>query len=215
MTLRVLSGAGIYVGISDNGYDVPGGQTYVPQPDTTVELDWSGAAFWYAMNALGSLVMFDRLDGHSSQPDRAVAELAPRIAAAWKGEHLEIDISSSPDIFPALAVVAGASSGVVRFSSVKRLRYKESDRVAAMENVLERFGVDTKTDEDSFTVEGRGEALKGGKFSSFDDHRIAMAIAVGATVADDEVEIDNPDCVSKSYPGFFDQFSNLKRGWAS
>ena len=42
-----------------------------------------------------------------------------------------------------------------------------------------------------------------------------MAIAVGATVADDEVEIDNPDCVSKSYPGFFDQFSNLKRGWAS
>lgn len=215
MTLRVLSGAGIYVGIADNGYDIPGGQTYVPQPDTQVELDWSGAAFWYAMNALGSLVMFDRLDTHSSQPDRAVAEIAPRIAAAWKGEHVEIDISSSPDIFPALAVVAGASSGIVRFSNVTRLRYKESDRVAAMENVLERFGVDTKTDEDSFTVEGRGEALKGGKFSSFDDHRIAMAIAVGATVADDEVEIDNHECVAKSYPGFFEQFENLKNGWAS
>ena len=114
-----------------------------------------------------------------------------------------------------LTVAAACRPQTTAFTGIRRLRIKESDRVAAMENVLERFGVDTRTDEDSFTVEGRGEALKGGKFSSFDDHRIAMAIAVGATVADDEVEIDNPDCVSKSYPGFFDQFSNLKRGWAS
>ena len=59
MTLRVLSGAGIYVAVRDDGFDVPGGQKYVPQPDVSVELDWSGAAFWYAMNAMGSLVMFD------------------------------------------------------------------------------------------------------------------------------------------------------------
>jgi 3-phosphoshikimate 1-carboxyvinyltransferase len=211
MTVRVLSGAGIYVAVRDDGYDVPGGQTYVAQPNAQVELDWSGAAFWYAMNALGSLVMFDGLDTRSSQPDRAVADLAPRIASAWKGERIDIDISPSPDLFPALSVLAGASSGIVRFLGVRRLRLKESDRVAAMEDVLERFGVDTKSEEDAFTVEGRGVPLEGGNFKSFDDHRIAMAIAVGATVAEDEVSIDNPDCVSKSYPGFFDEFAKLRK----
>ena len=71
MTLRVLSGAGIYVAVRDDGFDVPGGQKYVSQPDAKVELDWSGAAFWYAMNSMGSLVMFEKPDAHSSQPDRA------------------------------------------------------------------------------------------------------------------------------------------------
>ncbi|MBR4257959.1 MAG: 3-phosphoshikimate 1-carboxyvinyltransferase, partial [Kiritimatiellae bacterium] len=47
-------------------------------------------------------------------------------------------------------------------------------------------------------------------FRSFDDHRIAMAIAVGATVADGPVVIDNPDCAAKSYPGFFEEFARLR-----
>ena len=211
MTIRVLSGAGIYVAVRDDGYDVGGGQKYIAQPGAAVELDWSGAAFWYAMNSLGSLVMFDGLDPHSSQPDRAVAQLAPRIASAWKGEGVEIDISPSPDLFPALAVLAGGSPGNVRFTGVRRLRLKESDRVSAMEDVLGRFGVDTKAEDDAFTVEGRGTPLKGGSLRTFDDHRIAMAIAVGATVADGPVEMDNPDCVSKSYPGFFDEFAKLRK----
>ena len=211
MTLRVLTGAGIYVAVRDDGYDIPGGQTYVAQPQTQVELDWSGAAFWYAMNAMGSLVMFERPDARSAQPDRAVADLAPRIAAAWKGETLDIGVSNCPDLFPALAVLAGASSGVTRFAGTRRLRLKESDRVAAMADVLKRFGVDTEAGEDSFVVHGTGGKFRGGDFHSFDDHRIAMAIAVGATIADEPVEIDNTDCAAKSYPGFFDELSHLRR----
>ena len=189
MTLRVLSGAGIYVAVRDDGFDVPGGQKYVPQPDVSVELDWSGAAFWYAMNAMGSLVMFDGLDQHSSQPDRAVAELAPRIAAAWKGEAVEVS---------------------TRFSGTRRLRLKESDRVSAMADVLKRFGVGSEAEEDAFTVHGEGGRFSGGEFHAFDDHRIAMAIAVGATIADSPVEIDNPECAAKSYPGFFEAFAKLR-----
>ncbi len=211
MTLRVLSGAGIYVGIDENGYDIPGGQEYVAQPDTEVEYDWSSAAFWYAMNSLGSLVMFDPLDKRSVQPDRAVMDLAPKIASAWKDEQVDVDISQAPDLFPALATLAGASAGRIRFSGIRRLRLKESDRVAAMGDVLKRFGVDTKTDEDSFVVEGSGGPLRGGEFTAFNDHRIAMAIAVGATVAEGDVTIDNPDCVAKSYPGFFAEFDGLTK----
>ena len=211
MTIRVLALAGVYVAVRDDGYDVPGGQTYIAQPGTQVERDWSGAAFWYAMNALGSLVMFDGLDQKSAQPDRAVADLAPRIASAWKSETVDVDVSHSPDLFPALAVLAGASGGATRFSGTRRLRLKESDRVAAMEDVLKRFGVDTEAAEDSFLVRGRGAPLKGGEFTSFDDHRIAMAIAVGATAADGPVEIDNTECAAKSYPEFFGQFAGLRR----
>lgn len=211
LTLRVLTGAGIYVAVRENGYDVPGGQSYIAQPQTPVELDWSGAAFWYAMNALGSLVMFDGLDMRSAQPDRAIAELAPRIAAAWKGEPVDVNVSESPDLFPALAVLAGASSGVTRFAGVRRLRLKESDRVAAMADVLRRFGVGVEAGDDSFVVQGAGGRLRGGGFHSFDDHRIAMAIAVGATVADEPVSIDNAECATKSYPGFFDEFARLSR----
>ena len=210
MTLRVLSGAGIYVAVRDDGFDVPGGQKYIAQPDTKVELDWSGAAFWSAMNSMGSVVMFDGLDAHSSQPDRAVSELAPRIASAWKGEQVDVSVSGCPDIFPALAVLAGASAGVTRFSGTRRLRLKESDRIAAMTDVLKRFGVDTDADEDSFVIHGTGGKFDGGAFHSFDDHRIAMAIAIGATVADGPVEIDNSECVAKSYPGFFDEFARLR-----
>lgn len=210
MTLRVLAGSGIYVAVRDDGFDVPGGQKYVPQPDTKIELDWSGAAFWYVMNAMGSLVMFDRLDQHSAQPDRAVAELAPRIASAWKGETVDVSVSGCPDLFPALAVLAGASAGVSRFTGTRRLRLKESDRVSAMADVLNRFGVDAEADGDSFLVHGGGGAFRGGRFHSFDDHRIAMSIAVGATVADAPVEIDNADCAAKSYPGFFGEFSRLR-----
>ena len=210
MTLRVLSGAGIYVAVRDDGFDVPGGQKYIAQPDTKVELDWSGAAFWSAMNSMGSVVMFDGLDAHSSQPDRAVSELAPRIASAWKDEQVGVSVSGCPDIFPALAVLAGASSGVTRFSGTRRLRLKESDRIAAMTDVLKRFGVDTEADEDSFVIHGTGGKFDGGAFHSFDDHRIAMAIAIGATVADGPVEIDNSECVAKSYPGFFDEFARLR-----
>ena len=210
MTLRVLSGAGVYVAVRDDGFDVPGGQKYVPQPDAKVELDWSGAAFWYAMNSMGSLVMFEKPDAHSSQPDRAIVELAPRIASAWKGENVDVSVSGCPDLFPALAVLAGASAGVTRFSGTRRLKLKESDRVSAMADVLKRFGVDTEVGDDSFLVRGEGGKFDGGEFHAFDDHRIAMAIAVGATIADGPVEIDNAECAAKSYPGFFDEFARLR-----
>ena len=79
-----------------------------------------------------------------------------------------------------------------------------------MADVLKRFGVDTEVEEDSFVVRGSGGKFDGGEFHSYDDHRIAMAIAVGATIADGSVAIDNAECAAKSYPGFFDEFARLR-----
>ena len=209
MTRRVLIGAGIYIGVREDGFDIPGAQTYMPQPDAQVEGDWSGAAFWYGMNALGSEIMVSGLQKDSVQPDRAVTELVRRIATAWTGEKVSVDVSGCPDIFPVLSVVAGASPGETLFTGTRRLRIKESDRVEAMAEALERFGVDTEAEENAFTVRGVGGPLHGGSFSSYSDHRIAMAVAVGATVADGDVEIDDADCAKKSYPAFFETFGNM------
>ena len=99
--------------------------------------------------------------------------------------------------------------GETVFTGIGRLRIKESDRVAAMAEVLGRFGVEVLAEEARFVVRGTSGALKGGSFRSFGDHRIAMATAIGATRASAAVEIDDARCAAKSYPRFFDEFAAL------
>ena len=211
MTRRVLVGAGIYVGVRDDGYDIPGGQTYHAQPDAQVEGDWSGAAFWFAMNALGSDIEVTGLDAKSVQPDRVVQDLLQRISTAWSGERVFVDVSECPDLFPALSVVAAASPGETLFTGTRRLRLKESDRTAAMEDVLKRFGAEVERRENEFSVRGAEGPFRGGEIETGGDHRIAMAAAVGATHAEEAVTIDDAACAAKSYPAFFADFGRLGR----
>ena len=211
MTRRVLVGAGIFIGVRDDGYDVPGGQTYHAQPDVAVEGDWSGAAFWFAMNALGSDIKVSGLDAKSVQPDRVVQDHLQRISTAWNGERVFVDVSECPDLFPALSVVAAASPGEAVFTGTRRLRLKESDRTAAMEDVLKRFGAEVENRENEFSVRGSEEPFRGGEIETGGDHRIAMAAAVGATHADGPVELDDAACAAKSYPSFFADFERLER----
>ena len=211
MTRRVLVGAGIFIGVRDDGYDVPGGQTYHAQPDVAVEGDWSGAAFWFAMNALGSDIKVSGLDAKSVQPDRVVQDHLQRISTAWNGERVFVDVSECPDLFPALSVVAAASPGETLFTGTRRLRLKESDRTAAMEDVLKRFGAEVERRENEFSVRGSEEPFRGGEIETGGDHRIAMAAAVGATHADGPVELDDAACAAKSYPSFFADFERLER----
>ena len=211
MTLRVLIGAGIYVGVREDGFDIPGNQTFHAQKDLPVEGDWSGAAFWYGMNALGSNIDVSGLDPRSAQPDRVVVELVRRISTAWTNERVAVDVSGCPDLFPVLSVVAAGSPGETLFTGTRRLKIKESDRTAAMADVLQKFGVSVEPAEDTFVVHGSANPFHGGKFTSFADHRIAMSIAVGATRADGPVEMDDAACAAKSYPTFFADFARLRK----
>lgn len=201
MTLKVVRDAGIAIEeTADGNFVIPGGQHFGEVDVSRPEGDWSGAAFWFAMNRLGSDVKVRGLDPESAQPDKAIAKLLG---------NKEIDVSGCPDIFPALSTVAGALNQTTVFTGTARLKLKESDRTAAMRDVLKRFGVETAMTEDTFTVYGRGGPFKGGAFTSYGDHRIAMSIAVGATIADGAVEIDNTDCAAKSYPKFFELYDGL------
>ena len=206
MTLDVLQKFGIDVATTENSFAVRGEQKYRIADGITPERDWSGAAFWLVMNALGSEVSIPGLDSNSRQPDRMILQLLDC-------QQDTLDVSQCPDSFPVLSVAAAARCAETTFIGVRRLRLKESDRLAAMADVLSKFGVRTEVGDDCFVVHGVGPHFHGGvTINTYNDHRIAMSAAVAATVADAPVVIENPSCVSKSYPDFFRQFNELEMG---
>ena len=166
-----------------------------------VEGDWSNAAFWLTANALGSQVTVTGLNESSPQGDRAIAALLPKFS-----ECPSICGADIPDLVPILAVAAAAKKGAV-FTGIRRLRLKESDRVASTAAMIESLGGKAVATEDTLTVYGTG--LTGGTVDSFRDHRIAMAAAIASTVCRENVTVLGAECVKKSYPGFWDDFSLL------
>ena len=182
-------------------FTVTGGRFCSPG-HVTVEGDWSNAAFFLAARALGSPVTVQNLNPDSPQGDRACAELLPALAAGAE----TVCASDIPDLVPILAVVAGANHGAV-FTDVRRLRMKESDRVASVTDMLAALGGRAAATGDTLTVSGTG--LRGGTVDSRSDHRIAMAAAIAATVCTQPVTILGAQCVEKSYPGFFAEYQKL------
>jgi len=165
----------------------------------SVEGDWSNAAFFYAANALGSSISIDGLRQDSAQGDRICKDIL--------AEHgpLYIDATDIPDLVPILSVAAARNGG--KFTGVRRLRLKESDRIASTLSMLSSFGIRAEASEDTLTVyPGKFQSCT---IQSQKDHRIAMAAAIGATIADGPVTILDAQCVSKSYPAFWDIYKHL------
>ena len=167
-----------------------------------VEGDWSSAAFWLTANELGSYVNLHGLNGDSVQGDRAVVEILHQLE---KGTPT-VSAADIPDLVPILAVCAAAKRGAV-FTDIRRLRLKESDRVASVIAMLENLGGRAEADENTLTVCGTG--LRGGIVDAMNDHRIAMAAAVAATVCKENVTVLQAECVRKSYPAFWEEYARL------
>lgn len=106
------------------------------------------------------------------------------------------------DEYPILSIAAAIAEGETVFSGVKELRYKESDRIAAMTDGLRRLGAAVDEREDGMSIRG-GRGLHGGAIRSCADHRVAMSFAIAGLVGDGAVEIDDAACVDISFPGFF------------
>ncbi|MBO7236536.1 MAG: hypothetical protein J6V45_00440, partial [Kiritimatiellae bacterium] len=142
MTLQVLERYGIEVKEVPTGFIVRGFQKYVSPGPIKAEADWSGAAFWFAANALGNEIRIDGLDAESRQPDAVIAEFVEKVKRGGT-----VDVSGCPDNYPALAAVNKALGANAVFTGTERLRIKESDRLAAMEDVFANpYDVDPKND---------------------------------------------------------------------
>lgn len=213
MTLDVLKTYGIKITETANGFLVPGNQQFIaPANGPEIEGDWSGAAFILAMNALGNEIELSAADraslkADSLQPDKAIV---PYLAELAKDGSVTLDVDACPDIFPILTVVAAYRDFPTTFTGTKRLKIKESDRTAAMAEVLTLLGVKTEVEENCFLVAGaKGLESPSEVFHTLSDHRIAMSIAVAATKARAPLSIDNTACAAKSFPTFFEDFLQL------
>lgn len=221
MTIDALRTAGISVERGNNIFTIKGNQQYRMPERVVVEGDWSSAAFWVVAGVIGKQpVTVCGMNNESLQGDSAIVDHLRSMGAfitveddrvAAVPSHLfgaELDCMDTPDLVPILSVAAAVAQGTTTFINVGRLRFKESDRLAAMKSVLASFGITSSVGEDTFTVYG-GEPVALTPVESFGDHRIAMSAAILSTVAKEITTINGSGCVAKSYPSFFEDFAVL------
>lgn len=120
---------------------------------------------------------------------------------------IDVDLSSSPDLLPPVAVLAAVAQGRSLISGVEHARLKESDRISVIHQEFRRLGIGVRERADGLAFEG-GEKPKGGWADSHNDHRIAMALLILGTVTEGLV-VRNADCVSVSYPRFLQDLEGL------
>ncbi len=197
-------GAGITAG-SDT-FTIPAGCSFEPR-EYTVEADMSQAAFFLVANAIGGRTEPVNINYGSVQGDRAIVDITREFAESG-GKAFDVSAEDIPDLVPILTVLACFADGTSHITGCARLRIKESDRLAAISDGLNRLGARIEADSDSITIHGVKE-LHGGDCETYNDHRIAMSLAVASQRCTGEVIIRGADCVSKSNPDFFKDFSTL------
>jgi 3-phosphoshikimate 1-carboxyvinyltransferase len=217
LTVDVMRAFGSRLDVSDDrrSWRVP--PTALEPTRYRVEGDWSAAAFVLAAVAVaGGEVELGPLDPASRQGDRAVLRILADagLDVDWIDDRviargpvtapILADLRHTPDLFPALAVAAACAPPGSRFSGLDHLKHKESDRLTVMVENLERLGVRLKVDgtelEVAETLGPRSGSIT--HVTAAGDHRIAMAMAVAALISG-PLELDDPHCVSKSFPTFW------------
>lgn len=225
LTMDVLKKFGIEIICEDyKKFSIKGSQKY-RAADVTVEGDYSQAAFFLVAGAIGCDVTCKNLRSDSLQGDKKILEIIEE--AGGKIEYTAdggirarytalmhgicIDARDIPDLVPILAVLCAFCKGESRIINAGRLRYKESDRLAAVSSELKRLGVDVIEGSDYLRITGR-DLVTGTTTSAWNDHRIAMAIAVAAVRCEGEVTIVGAkEAVKKSYPDFFEVYKGLAK----
>jgi 3-phosphoshikimate 1-carboxyvinyltransferase len=179
-----------------------------------VESDWSGGAFLLVAGAISGSIMVEGLRPDSRQSDKAILtaldKAGVRVSIHEKqigttGSDLkafEFDATESPDLFPPLVALASYCKGITGIKGVSRLVHKESNRAMALIEEFAKMNIKIEINDDYMLI--TGGKVSGAHINSHDDHRIAMAAAIAGLKASDKVYIKDSHCVTKSYPGFFD-----------
>lgn len=208
MTIDVLHRAGISVSTAltlPPRFSVPGDCFYTPL-STIVEPDWSQAAFWYAANETGSSITVSGMTEESLQGDSIFPQWMTQLRC---GGDVTIDAAQYPDLVPPLAARAATMDGILRITNIERLRIKESDRIAAIADTLSAIGANLSAGTDRLTISGKSALAGGVTVSCHGDHRIAMMLAIAATRCSKPVTLIGAECVAKSYPRFWEDYTSL------
>lgn len=209
---------------SEIDFKVKGGQHYRPC-DMALEGDWSAAANFLVAGAIFGAVDLEGLDTKSLQADLSIMDILMEAGASLSQDEgdegpihvrraplsaFSTDCTNCPDLFPIVSVLAAFCQGTSHILGVERLSHKESDRGAAILEMLTKMGVEAHIEGDELSIVGHslsqrlltGTLLRGGDYTSRHDHRMVMALKVASFGADGPINIDDETCVGKSFPGF-------------
>ncbi len=202
ITIDTLSKFGITVIPTDSGWNVPGRQVFHSPGRVMVDTDWSNAAFWMVAG-----VSVTGLSEDSPQGDKRIAPLLSDWASVSS-----VDLRQIPDMLPALAIATLNGTHPVDFTHGERLRMKESDRIQSVYDMVTALGGTATITSDGLHIEpGVAFSCAPLRVNSYNDHRIAMAAAIGATLfgPPEGVLIEDAAAVEKSYPDFFSHLTQL------
>lgn len=201
-------------------FKIPGEQKY-QKGDFKVEGDFSQVAFFAVAGLIGqSPIEVRGLNKKSLQGDKVILDICSSMGGRIeelddgylfypsKTKGITIDVQECPDLVPALALLGALSQGETRIINGARLRIKESDRLKAISTELNVLGAEIKETEDGLIIQGV-EKLRGGQVQSWNDHRIAMTLAVASIVTRGAVILTGAESVNKSYPDFWEDFKKL------
>ncbi|MBQ6381026.1 MAG: 3-phosphoshikimate 1-carboxyvinyltransferase [Clostridia bacterium] len=202
LTLSALQKFGIEAAWADEKTLLVKGNQHYLAAHTAVEGDYSNAAFFAALNALGSSIEIGGLDPDSLQGDKAYERYLEMLCKGTPTIHL----GDCPDLGPVLMAVAAAKNGAV-FDDTRRLRIKESDRGACMAEELKKFGTDVAVYENSIVVYPTAFHKPAAVLSAHNDHRIVMSLSVLLSLTGGEIE--GAEAVRKSFPDFFERLKEV------
>ncbi|WBW99350.1 3-phosphoshikimate 1-carboxyvinyltransferase [Oceanirhabdus sp. W0125-5] len=220
LTIKVLKEFGVEVINREyREFIIKGNQKYLGRK-YFVEGDYSQSAFWIAGGILGKKIRIKSLNKDSVQGDKIIKEIVEEMKGNIKNieedlivEESEtrgttIDVSECPDLAPILTVLGAVSKGTTRIINGERLRMKESDRLTSITTELKKLGANIEEGYDNLTIEGV-KSLNGGVVDSWNDHRIAMALAIASAKCKEPIILTGWKSVEKSYPKFWEDYGEL------
>lgn len=221
LTVAALKTFGVNVISRSGGFFINRAERYNSPQKVTVGGDWSNAAFFLAMGALGGNgITVTGLDLQSVQGDRQILDILSAFGAEVTADEnsvrvkrnelkpIRINAENIPDLVPIIAVLACGAEGETVINGTKRLVYKESNRVKSVCELITSLGGNAKSGQNNITVFGTGK-LQGGTVNTYADHRIIMAACAASVICEEKVTVTDAEGVEKSYPGFFEIFDSL------
>jgi 3-phosphoshikimate 1-carboxyvinyltransferase len=219
VTSNMMRLFGAKVSRNSNVFSIKGNTGYIPH-NYSVPSDFSSAAFPLVAGALGGETTVTGMDLDDPQGDKAIVDILRQCGCevnidgtriTSKSGHIkscDINLGMVPDLFPIVAILLATADGDSRLYGAPQLKYKESNRIETVVNLINSIGGSAEGTDDGCIIHGTPR-LKGGKIVHRGDHRLMMCAAIASLVCDGPIEMDDVECCAVSYPDFLDQMKSL------
>lgn len=224
LTIQMLKTYGVQASFLDDlTIQIKGNQSY-KACDYTIEGDYSQLAFYGVLGAINNDIEIKGISHTSLQGDKEIIPILKSMGCQIENTEYgykvmksnlnatNIDLNNCPDLGPILCVLASCAKGTTHIYNAGRLRLKESDRIAAMEEELKKFNVNITSTEDEIFIEGTTNFITNKTLHGHNDHRIVMALSILASISNQSCVIDDAQAITKSYPDFFKDLASLGIG---